>query len=324
MLKLILISTSLVLLINLGSCRTYNDWYGPVFTVQTLSLFNQRTKAFQKSRDSWKGDWILRRKRLNLVDEIIKESSPNIVFFQELLAKDNKADSDAAILEYSSLSYHKPYSFFYKEYEDTGEKEFAANYILMGNYKVESSNQAKLEPLLNNGYMVFQKVFLDRVPFYLVNIKMGDGDTTEAFVQLTRKLKKHLEGINDCYNQIIVAGHFKGQSNHPSYDRFLRTFNLVDSAWKFCEMNKDCYTESPKNPLLSNSHLESKISRSERILTHKTSKIISSHVAFNKEEKTLKPFKEKYNLHTLTPSLRYGWEAKVSFGICLNRKRNNP
>ena len=308
------------LFFSLASCQTYTQWFGPPFIVQTLPLFNQRTDVVSGTKKSWKGDWIFRRKRLNLVDEEINKKSPNIVFFQELMKKNNKSDSDSIILEYSSLAYHKPFTFSYQKYEETGEEEFAATYVRMGNYSVDADDQYVLEKLKQGGYFVFQKILLDQVPFYLINVKMGDGPVAEGFLELQEKIKKHLDGVKKCYNQILVAGHFKGQTNHPSFIRFLKTFDLVDSAWDFCEMNKNCYTESQSNPILNSSTVENKIYRSERILTHKTSKIDQSEIAFEKEEKTLNNLKKEYHLNTITPSIRYGWQAKISFGICLNKK----
>ena len=172
MLKLLSAFCILFLLFT-SSCQTYSDWFGPPFTIQTLSLFNQRTDVLEGTQKTWKGDWLFRRKRSQLVDDAINKKSPNIIFFQEMMEKSSKSDSDATILGYSSLAYHQPFFFPYKKYKETGEKESAAIYIRMGNHNIESETQNPIIALENNGYVSFQKILLNNVPFYLINIKMG-------------------------------------------------------------------------------------------------------------------------------------------------------
>lgn len=316
-------------LIILQRCSTVpllfkDDWDKSPLIIQTLALFNQRTLVLEGSKSSWKGDWFLRRKRLQLVDQVITKTIPNIIFFQELLAKKgNKYNSDAAILEHASLAYYDSFLSEYKTHQDTDETEYGATYVRLEE-AMEKIYLAKnlMWDMGSDGYLIYQKLMLKDKPIYLFNVNMPSKNESSSqwYRFLKKQMKKTLSTENICYNNIIVAGHFGDKANNREFYSFMKSFDLIDSSQGFCEMKNNCYTENPANPILDSSNLTNSLQRSERILVHKSTQVYNSKIVYTEESPSLPEFRSKYHLYSLTPSIRYGWQTKINLASCLIKK----
>src|SRR5690606_23224324 len=92
----------LLLAFSASSCVT--GWFGGgsgfdsrPLSIQTLALYNQRTSS-RLSKRAWKGDWIFRRDRLELIDGELRNVRPDILAMLEVMErKSNPSESDKGI-----------------------------------------------------------------------------------------------------------------------------------------------------------------------------------------------------------------------------------
>lgn len=95
-------------------------------TVQTVSFFNQRTPS-RLAKKSWKGDWIFRRDRLDMIDEELRRTKPDILAIQETLAKrGSSAENDRLILKAGALADYEWREATVDEFADTQETQSQA------------------------------------------------------------------------------------------------------------------------------------------------------------------------------------------------------
>ena len=119
------------------------------------------------------------------------------------------------------------------------------------------------------------------------------------------------------FNELILAGYFIGEPDNPDYLDFLKELNLKDSAKGFCELEINCHTQSQENALLSKTDHSKTPKRNDRILVHKSTKVIKSFLAYTEQKPSPEFLKNKYNLKYLPASLRYGWETEIVFSSCI-------
>jgi len=313
----------IIFYVALDSCASFSSllkkksWENTVLTVETLSLFNQKIPTMENGINSWEGDWLFRRKRLALLDKLLENNLPNIIFFQEMLLK-NAIDSDAAILESSSLAYYKNLPVFIKEDPETDEEEFASVYLRFEDLPPDAVKATKkVWKLDDSSYLVFQKLIVSGKPLYLFNVNLSSESKNpeQFFIFLRNKIEESIMAQEDCLNHIIVAGHFGGEKLH-NLNLMMRFLGLIDTASDFCDDGKMCDTKNPSNPILNSSSLENKFSRTDRIFVHKSTRIENAGITYSEHTSSLPSFKAKYQLHSMAPSLRYGWQAKIKFARC--------
>ena len=307
----------------LHSCASFSpllkkkSWDNKVLTVETLSLFNQKIPTMENYKSSWEGDWLLRRKRLALLDKLLANNLPNIIFFQEMLYK-NATDSDAAILESSSLAYYKSFPVSIKEDPETDEEEFSSIYVRLEDLPPDAIKATKkVWKLEDSSYLIFQKLIVNRKPLYLfnVNIPYENKDPEKFFVFLRNKIEESIMAQEDCLNHIIVAGYF-GSEKLQDLNLMMRFLGLIDTASGFCSEGQMCDTQNPSNPIFNSSSLENKFIRTDRIFVHKSTRIENAGITYSEHTPSLSSFKAKYQLHSIAPSLRYGWQTKIKFARC--------
>lgn len=250
---------------------------------------------------------------------------PNVILFQEMLAKSSSpSDSDASILEKSSLAYFDEFITDYKKHRDTEEIEQAGTYLRVEGSETEEIilGHELMWDIGKTGYLLYQKIFIKEDPFYIFNIKLPreNKNPERLYAFLKRTMTRALDGENRCYNYILLAGFFGDFDNSPQLQQLARDFNLTDTGAKLCEVEShECYTESSANPVLNSSSFKNQFRRSERIYIHKSALVSSAQLVYNKQHESLPNFKLKYKLYKLSPSLYYGWQAKVQLPSCLTR-----
>ena len=316
-------SALLSFLLFFSSCNSLklepDTWNKFPITIHSLSLFNQQIDTMERVTESWRGDWFLRRKRLSLVNEEIVKTVPNIILFQEMMKKTgNPFDSDSSILERSSLENYDSFLDEYKLHKATGEKEFSGSYLRF-DIGIEMSHLEKrlMWDLGNSGYLTFQKILIQGVPLYIFNINMPreDHNPLQSLFFIKSQIQKALKNEEKCYNNIVVGGYFNPKIRDKDLNDFLLSLNLIDTVVA-CSSSEPCFTQAPSNPLFNSSSLVNEFKRADRIFVHNSTKILSSHVVYKKTHKAPLNFKQKYKLHNLNPSLRFGWETEVQFSKC--------
>ena len=100
-------------------------------SIQSVSLFNQRSLS-HASAEQWKGDWVFRRHRLDLIDKQLRFTRPDLVVFQELMERSGSyADSDRNILAEGALRNYEWDLNDLVDYEDTQEVQYHATAVAL-------------------------------------------------------------------------------------------------------------------------------------------------------------------------------------------------
>lgn len=288
------------------------------FSVMNVNLFDQRVPS-SLSKKNWKGDWLFRRERLELVDEQLRVTRPDIVVFQEMLTRrDSPSESDINILSAGALEGYQWDADPIQSFEDTQEMQY--NSVAVGlPIKLQETEALTKNywPVGSEGYMTYSLLELDRKPILLVNLSMPKtaqkADYWYRFVRV--EVRELLTRLRVCEQRLVVSGHMPGGSVWPGYSDFLKEFNLKDTASGFCEAASDCLTTSTQNDLFMATSQGQAPAHSERILVHEDALILSSNTVLQKmREKTV--YGPTYGIHRLWASPDFGWQAQLRLPQC--------
>lgn len=296
------------------------------FTVQLLSLFNQRVDG---KVQSWKGNWLFRRERLNILDRGLKDSKSDLIIFQDVMGKQqNPFDFDRAILGVGSLKDYEWQMAKVFDYKDTFESEYAA--VVTG-LPLRFPPQPQIDRkqmwrIGRDGYLSIFSARNEGQDILIFNIKIPDQSANHkrVFSLLKAKARLLLKDHRYCKRRVIFAGYFPGQLDDESYMNFTREFNLVDASNGFCERESDCYTATPLNDLYRFSHGDVRPRRSDRILLHKSTIVYTSERNFHKESlpdslgrKLKSVADDEFAFETKAWATdRAGWITRLRFARC--------
>jgi hypothetical protein len=288
------------------------------FSVLNLNLFNQRTPSSMSTKN-WKGDWLFRRERLELLDEQLRISRPDIVAFQEaLIRQDSPSESDMNILSAGALEGYEWDASLVRSYRDTQEMQYHAVAVgLPIKLSPSAPNQRPALPIGEDGAMTYSLLELDSSPILIVNLQMPEvtqkADALYPAVQA--EITRLLDELKICQRRMIVAGYIPGSSIWEGYSKFLSAFNLKDTSSGFCEAASDCLTTSPQNDLFAAINNGQAASHSERILVHGDTIVLASSTSMNKVRQTSENGPQ-YGIHKLWASPVFGWEAELRLARC--------
>lgn len=287
-------------------------------TIQTLSLFNQRAPS-RFSKNTWRGDWILRRNRLELIDAQFQRTKPDILIVQESMSKkENTSESDRNILLAGALKDYDWYLRVTREYEDTQEVESMATAVglplKINRAKILSGRE--LWDIGHEGYLVASVVDDGDAVYPIFNVQMPEKlDNRELWYSfITDKIKEKLLEFDACATRLIVAGYITGNSNSTQYQKFLRNLGLKDTSAGYCEQESICATATPENELFLATNGDLRPERVDRVLVHETAQVISGRVSFERPGKFR--FASTYGMSNLWPTQRFGWITNVRFLGC--------
>ncbi|RYZ58403.1 MAG: hypothetical protein EOP07_07160 [Proteobacteria bacterium] len=288
------------------------------FSVLNLNVFNQRTPS-SLSNKNWKGDWLFRRERLELIDEQLRITRPDIIVFQEVLTRrDSPSESDINILSAGALEGYEWDASLVQSYRDTQEMQYNTTAVGLPVKLVSRDITLKsVWPIGVDGAMSFSLLELDQNPIVLINLQMPDAtQRADAWYSFVRtELRSLLKATGICPQRMIVSGHIPGSSIWKGYSEFLSEFNLKDTTSGFCEAASDCLTTSTQNDLFAAINNGQGASHSERVLVHSESIIFSSGTAMAK----LRPTSvngPQYGVHRLWASPAFGWETELRLARC--------
>ncbi len=319
-----LASLSLCFWVNgcaLFGIRTSERYDDRSVSILNLNLFNQRIPSTLTPRN-WKGDWLFRRERLELIDEQLRISRPDIVVFQELLTRrGSPSESDINILNFGALEGYEWDAELVAFHKDTQEMQYHAAAVGLP-VKLSSSDkvQKKHWPIGIDGFMNYTLLELDQQPILLINISMPVSaqkvDHWYEFVE--GELKSLLNELGICKQRLVVSGYLPGGVVWPGFAEFMEAFELKDTATGFCEAASDCLTSSNQNDLFMATAQGQSPSHSERIMVHRDALVSFSNVVMNKmKDKTV--YGGPYGLQRLWASRVYGWLADLRLQHCSAR-----
>jgi endonuclease/exonuclease/phosphatase family metal-dependent hydrolase len=143
-------------------------------TIQTLSLFNQREPS-RLAKVSWKGDWVFRRERLELIDRELRNIKPDLLILQEAMSKmESPSESDRNILLAGALNEYDWHMRVTKEYEDSQEVEsmaVAAGLPLRID-RAKTLSRRELWDIGDEGFLVATTIDVDGTPLTVFNVQM--------------------------------------------------------------------------------------------------------------------------------------------------------
>ena len=296
---------------------------GRSFTIMNLNLFNQRIPSTM-SQKNWKGDWLFRRERLELIDEQLRISRPDIVVFQELLTRRGRpSDSDINILSYGALEGYEWDADLVTQYKDSQEMQYHATAVGLPVKLTDREQYIKKHWGIGvEGFMSYSLLELDQVPILLVNIAMPQNlqkvDYWYKFVR--NELRELIDTLHLCKERMIIAGYVPGGLAWEGYSELLAEFELKDTASGYCEAASDCLTSSNLNDLFMSTSQGQSPSHSERILVHKDAIVGSSSVVMNKmRDKTI--YGGAYGQQRLWASRVFGWLSEIRLSQCNNTSK---
>lgn len=291
-------------------------------TVQALSLFNQRVPSRLVKR-SWKGDWIFRRDRLELIDAELRNVKPDLLIAQELMAKlGSTAESDQRILAAGSLGDYEWTTRQVEDYPDTQEVQHMA--FALGTslaFRKLEADERDLWLMGTGGYLAAASFDYEDQPVTVFNVQMPtETDTTYlwySFVQ--ERVLEWLKRNHSCPKRVIVAGLMPGDEGARRYAEFVRSLQLRDVSAGFCQVASRCFTATPTNDIYMATVGDESPTRIDRIYTHQSALVYTSARNFVDSDPSNR-YAREFGLARLWPTQRFGWGAQVRLARCTDEE----
>lgn len=299
--------------------KTVSKFDDQPISIYTVNLFNQRTPPIQ-SQVNWKGDWLLRRERLSLVDQAFERNRPDLIIVQEAMARQGSpSESDIHILSFGSLEKYQWSLSIVHSYPDTEENEMLA--IAAGPPISLDPTQALIhsDKLGVNGSYSLYKASIKEKGLWILNVDMpkSSQELDVWYKVLSRALREIQLREMFCNQRLVVSGYLPGNSTWPHYQDFLNQFELKNTSLGFCDEDQECSTTLKDNPLynltLKDNEEEGQV---DRILVHRDSLVQKSGPSLNRpmRRKSLKT--QKYGFDTIWPTRRSAWSSLVLLPSC--------
>jgi hypothetical protein len=293
-----------------------------IVTIQTLGLFDQR-KLSRLSRKSWKGDWIFRRDRLEMIDDGLRNLKPDILMFQDMIEKvGNTAESDQNILGAGALIDYVWEKHEVARYPNTQEIESLATALGPPNKFIQGdAGERDIWVLGTGGYLMASTVNIEDQPVVVFNVKMpvqvDTGYIWYSFIQ--ERIWERLAARKHCFKRVVVAGLLPGDEGAQRYADFVRGLQLRDVSAGFCQISNKCYTATPTNDIYMASVGDESPSRVDKIFLHQSALIYTSSRNFSDSDPNNR-YARDFGLTRLYPSQRFGWVTQARFARCTDRE----
>lgn len=291
-----------------------------MLSIQTINIFNQRIGS-KLTKKSWKGDWLFRRERLDIMDRELRVSRPDIIVFQEVMQKKGSpSESDLNILAKGSLQGYEWDVIKVNEYRDTQEEQFNAIAFDMPIYR------PKVEKVMQNfwqlgldGYLSMTTLSLENEPIFIFNLQMpSSSENQEKIFKFVRdKVKQTVSTYPSCMERVIIAGFIPSFSFiNPTFKSFKEELRFKDASDGFCQIESDCYTGTTLNDIFMASYDDQAPAQMDRIFVHRSTVVSVSRIILAQPKEIISSFKKEYGLTKLWPSHRFGWGASIRLARC--------
>jgi len=287
-------------------------------SIQVLPLFNQRKFLPDQAGQTWKGDWAFRRERLELIDQQIRQIRPDLLIFQNLMAKKESAsDSDRAIFSAGSLLGYHWQSVDLDEFPDTLEVESMG---MVSDFPLPKSPQEGYRRFWKMGedsYLAAFRTELEGHGVAVFNLELSQelGQQERWYYFIKDRISETLKDYGLCSRRAIVGGSFGGNEAQKDYRYLLSSLQLTDSSIGFCEQESDCYTDSSENELFLKTEGDLRPGRSIRVLLHQGSLIYSGGRNFDQASRKSR-FAGSLAMKSIPPTRYYGWLTVARLARC--------
>jgi hypothetical protein len=302
-------------------------WFGhsssydqQVLDIQTVDLFNQRQPS-RLTKKNWKGDWIFRRDRLEMIDAQLRNNRPDILVLQETMAKEGSPfEADKNILEAGVLADYSWRDFFVRDYDDTQEQQtlaFAGSPTVDLLAATAPGAEREFWALGSEGFLAVAAFEHEGQVVTVFNIQMPpqvDGEYLwYSFIQ--QRIEERMARRHECKKRIIVAGLMPGDQMSRRLSEFTKALQLKDVASGFCQIAANCFTATPMNDIYMATIGDESPSRLDRIYVHQSAIIYTSGRNFEDSDSSNRYAKE-FGLPKLWPTQRFGWNSSIRLARC--------
>ncbi|MBI2601984.1 MAG: hypothetical protein HYW48_02920 [Deltaproteobacteria bacterium] len=279
--------------------------------IQRFSLFNQQEEA-PSVRQSWKGDWLFRRERLQLVDKELWDAQADLLLLGGVMARyDNPLESDRSILMAGALKGYDWQEEAIGKFEESGESELIA---------VAVSPPLKAEKLRKlwqwkEGSLFFQELSSNGQPLYAFVFQSEAQLTLPRLESVVSTIFDFIKANAFCQRRVLIGGYFR-TSYTKQLSETMEQFEFKDAAKGFCNVEYECYTESTRNELFMLVRGEAQPARSELIFVHRTAMVSQSLLNFSDSQSIGTSYYKSFGLQSLWPSMYFGWLSTVRLAMC--------
>ena len=286
-------------------------------TVATIPLFNQRQLP-RLAKRSWRGDWILRRERLELVDQGLRNAKPDVLILQELMARINGgAETDRAILSAGSLLDYEWRQQEVQTFEDTLEVESLGVAAAPPTRLSSSRTKPRLWALGQSGALWTTALDYEGQVVTIFNVKMPAPSEPQApwYPFIRDRIADTLRQDHTCSRRLIVAGYMPADESVAAFANLLGSHKLKDVSAGFCQAAATCFTATSANDLFMAVQGDDSPGRTDKILIHQSGYVYSSARLFGEAE-TSHRYAREYGMAKMWATMRFGWLAQVRLGRC--------
>lgn len=288
------------------------------FSILSYDLYDQMTSEAKKDL-AWKGNWLLRRKRLEVIDFELRKVKPDILAFQNVMNRmESPSESDINILSFGSLRGYSWKSAFIKNYAETGEDKFQSLAVSLPLRFQQVGNDVYSWPLGVDGFLSMYELFLVDRPILVFNVSMPKStENVDVWYEfLATEIERAIEKYGTCNSRIVVAGYLPGHLTWKGYNDFISRLELKDTSTEFCSVESDCYTQSLDNQLYAKSQINTSDEQAEKILVHESALIEFGEVVLKESVALDQTSAELFKLSRLNGSISYAWYSSVRLTKC--------
>jgi hypothetical protein len=315
------VASCLALLVSTGCISGGGGYDTRPLTIEVADLFNQRAVSRTLGAGNWRGDWVFRRDRLDLVEKSLTNFKPDLLLFQGMLERSSGgSERDQAILSAGALSNYDWYSHQVEEYPDTQEFEVMA--IATGPLnRFSPLNQPTKDIWLlgSGGFLQTALVEIDRDPLLVFNVKMpplsDNGHYWYGFIE--ERIRERMREMKVCPKRVVIAGYMPADDTNQDFTGFINRTGMRDVAEGACQVQSRCYTATPVNDLFRVTEGDVTPARPDKIFVHQSALVYSSSRSLDESEATTR-IAEQFGLTRFWPTQRFGWMTQVRFAKCSN------
>lgn len=301
----------------LGGCLTLSSIkkvnYEPRFLVlRTYNLFNQRIPPNDTSY-SWLGDWVFRRERLSTVDAALRQSKPDVLVFQQLMAKkDSDIESDTEILSSGALNQFEWHVNPVRYFSDTAEQEYHGLAYSLPLRLVPREQPEVVKVFSEQMMMTVSVLALENEPLAIFNVEALGPVDDEVLSSVITAIEQKRSELGICPERVVIAGFLGTVSARKFSDQAEAKLSMKNSSAGFCEIETQCFTTTPLNGIYLISGNNSSY-QSDYIFTHADAIVASSHRTFTEEGSEPN---RMFGLPGMWGSRTYGLESNIRFKRC--------
>ena len=304
---------------NLSCTHATSRYYDSrSFSILSYDLYDQMTSA-EKNNLGWKGNWLLRRKRLEVVDYELRKVKPDILAFQNVMARmESPSESDINILSFGALRGYDWKSSFIKNYSETGEDKFHSLAVSLPLRFQQVGSNVYSWPLGVDGFLSMYELFLVDRPILVFNVSMPKStENVDVWYEfLATEIERAVKKYGTCNSRIVVAGYLPGHLTWKGYNDFMSRLELKDTSVEYCSVESDCYTQSLDNQLYVKSQLNTADEQAEKILVHESALTEFGEVVLKDSVVLDQASTELFKLNKLNGSISYAWYSSVRLTKC--------